>query len=513
MKVLSIDCGTQSLRAVIFSDKGEVLAKTNVEYDPPYISRGVDNAEQDPEFYWKALCKATKKLRQDAPSHFSEIEGVSLTTQRSTVVVLDKYGKPVRNAVLWLDQRLAPGRPNFKFWENLAFSIIGMKDAAHKAWRRSLANYMRVKEPELWRRVDKYLLLSGYLNYKLTGLFVDSVASQVGYIPFDYKHFRWYENLHHYKWRMFGIERHMLPSLVEPTTVIGHITREASGETGLPEGLPVIASGADKMCETLAVGCLSPEVASISLGTTATIETTTNKYIEVIPFMPPYPSLIPGKYTPEVAIFRGYWLLSWFKREFAAHEVREAERLGISAEELLNQRLKSIPPGSEGLIVHPTWTPGLDKAFSRGAIVGFSDKHSRIHVYRALIEGINFGLMEGLELIQRKTRIPVKKIGLSGGGALSDEICQITADMFGVTTYKIQTHDTSALGAAIACLVGLKRFKTFEEAVRNMVHVSSEFIPNRENHVRYDKIYNRIYKKLWRSMNGLYGELRKLETK
>lgn len=509
-KVLSIDCGTQSLRALIVSETGEVLARAKVEYDPPYVSNGVDNAEQAPEFYWRALCTASKILRDRAPKYFSDILAVTVTTQRSTVVVLDDEGRPVRNAVLWLDQRLAPGRPEFFWYENLGFTLVGMREAAHKAWRRSLANYMRRCEPELWSRVHKYLLLSGYLTYKLTDRFVDSVASQVGYIPFDYRRFRWYEDPGYYKFRMFGVPRERLSELVWPGEPLGRVTLRASTESGIPEGLPVIASGADKMCETLGVGVTDSTKASISLGTTATIETTTDKYVEVLPFMPPYPSLVPGKYTPEVGIFRGYWLLSWFKKEFAQHEVREAEKLGTSAEELLNRRLREIPPGSEGLIVHPTWTPGLDKAFSRGAIVGFSDKHTRIHIYKAIIEGINFALLEGLEKIERKTKTKVRRIGLSGGGALSSEICQITADMFGVPTYRVQTHDTAALGASIAAFVGLGVYSSFQEAVERMVHVSEEFEPNPVNTKRYRKIYRRVYKELWGSLNGLYKELKRL---
>ena len=511
MNILSIDCGTQSLRAIIFSSNGEMLAKVKVDYDPPYYSKDVDYAEQDPYFYWNTLCKATTQLSEMVPELFSSIIGVTLTTQRATTVVLDKHGEPVRNAILWLDQRLAQGRPNFTWLENLGFSIIGMKDAAEKAWRRSTANYMRQHEPELWSKVDKYLLLSGFLTYKLTDHFVDSVASQVGYIPFDYKHNTWFENPKHYKWRMFGIEREKLPDLVKPTELLGYITKEAAAQTKLREGLPVIAAGADKMCETLAIGCFSPDVGSISLGTTATIETTFEKYIEILPFMPPYPSIVPDRYNPEVEIFRGYWLISWFMNELAEHEVIEAREMGIPAEDLLDRRLQNIPAGSEGLIVHPTWTPGLDKAFSRGAIIGFSDKHTRIHIYRALIEGVNFGLIEGKELIEKKTKVQMKKIGISGGGAVSDEICQITSNMFGVPVYRVQTSETSSLGAAIAGCIGLKEYPDVETAVKSMVHISKQFVPDLNEHSTYKKIYTDIYKELWQTMKPLYYKISKLK--
>lgn len=506
LNVLSIDCGTQSLRAIIFSANGEILASEKVEYEP-YYSLDIGWAEQSPDVFWNALCRATQSLGTNHPEHFRKIEAITLTTQRATVVVVDKEGKTLRDAIIWLDEREAKGRPNLTFLENFAFSIIGMKQTAHMAWRRSKANYLRESEPRVWEKVDKYLLLSGYLTYKLVGEFVDSKASQVGYIPFDYKRKEWISNPRHFKWRLFGIEREKLPRLVEPTEVLGYITKKASEETGFREGLPVIAAGADKQCETLAMGCFSPETANISLGTTATIQTTTYKYIEPLPFMPSYPSIIPGKYNPEVGVFRGYWLISWFKKEIAQHEVKEAERLGVSPETLLNQRLRSVPAGSEGLMLQPTWTAGLDKPFSRGSIIGFSDKHTRIHIYRAIIEGINYALMEGLQNIERKTKVKVKRIGLSGGGSNSEEISQITADMFGVPTYKVQTNETSALGAAIAGFVGLKAYNSVEEAIKYMVHITKEFYPNYQIHQIYKEYYDEVYCKTWEALEPLYKKL------
>ncbi|MCX7653932.1 MAG: FGGY-family carbohydrate kinase [Fervidobacterium sp.] len=506
LSILAIDCGTQSLRAIIFSQKGEILAFQRFEFEP-YYSLQIGWAEQSPDVFWNALCRATNMLSHKYPEIFKTIEALSLTTQRATIVVVDKEGKPLRDAFIWLDEREAKGKPNLTFLEHIAFSLTGMKQAAYMAWRRSKANYLKQNELELWKKVHKYLLLSGYLTYKLVGDFVDSKASQVGYIPFDYRKREWISNSKHFKWRLFGVEREKLPNLVEPTNILGYITKQASEQTGLKQGLPVIAAGADKQCETLAVGCISPEIASISLGTTATIQTTVDQYIEPIPFMPSYPSVLPGRYNPEIGVFRGYWLISWFKKEIAHAETKEAQKLGLTVEALLNQRLKSIPIGSEGLMLQPTWTAGLDKPFSRGAIIGFSDKHTRIHIYRAIIEGINYALFEGLENIQRKTKVRVKKIGLSGGGSNSDEIAQITADMFGIPTYKVQTNETSALGAAIAGFVGLGCYSSFEEAITNMVHTTKTFYPNYENHHIYKEYYDKIYKRIWNSLGHLYQKI------
>ena len=122
------------------------------------------------------------------------------------------------------------------------------------------------------------------------------------------------------------------------------------------------------------------------------------------------------------------WLISWFKKEFAEKEVEQAKLQGTSAEELLNKRLKEIPAGCDGLLFQPYFTPNVTMPSARGAIIGFSDQHTRIHIYRAIIEGINFALIEGMKLLEKRSGHAFEEIRLAGGGSQSDEICQITAD-------------------------------------------------------------------------------------
>jgi len=105
----------------------------------------------------------------------------------------------------------------------------------------------------------------------------------------------------------------------------------------------------------------------------------------------------------------------------------------------------------------------------------------------------------------------MKKIGISGGGAVSDEICQITSNMFGVPVYRVQTSETSSLGAAIAGCIGLKEYPDVETAVKSMVHISKQFVPDLNEHSTYKKIYTDIYKELWQTMKPLYYKISKLK--
>ena len=183
--VLAIDNGTQSVRALVFDLHGELVAKSKVEIEP-YFSEQPGWAEQHVEYFWDRLCEACHGLWPQLDFPLSAIKSVALTTQRATVVNLDADGRPLRPAIVWLDQRLEDELPGMGLWGAL-LTLAGERETVRFFRRQAEANWIRNRQPDIWEKTDKLLLLSGYLSYRLTGKFVDSVASQVGYIPFDFK--------------------------------------------------------------------------------------------------------------------------------------------------------------------------------------------------------------------------------------------------------------------------------------------------------------------------------------
>ncbi len=506
--ILAIDCGTQSLRALLFSPTGDLLAKAQEIY-VPYVSRQPGWAEQDPEIYWSALCKACSRLRRDHRDHFARIAGVGLTSQRNSMINVDRKGACLRPAIIWLDQRKA--RPAFASGRLLkkGLRLIKMDDFVAGIQSEGKCNWIRQQQPRIWEATYKYLQVSGYLNYRLTGRFADSTASQIGHMPFNYKKMRWARKLE-LSARLFPVEREKLPELVAPGDVLGTITPQAADRTGVPPGVPVIACGSDKGCETLGSGIIDQKTASLSFGTTATVQTTSRTYFEPIRFMPPYPAPLPGHYNPEVEIFRGYWMITWFKNEFAYQEVLEARDKGVPAEEVLNRLLVQTPPGAMGLMVQPYWGPGLTIPKAKGAMIGFGDIHTRAHVYRAVIEGLGFALYDGLGKIQKAGGVKIEKAAVSGGASKSSEICKITANIFNLPMVKGRTHETSGLGAAIITAVGLGIHSSFEEAVGQMVHVQRVFEPDAVHVALYRQLYRRVYQKIYKAMAPLYAEIKEI---
>jgi sugar (pentulose or hexulose) kinase len=506
--ILSIDAGTQSIRAGMVDMSGQIhtLVKTPIE---PYFSANPGWAEQEPDYYWKMLCETCRRLLGEAGDS-GRLAAATLTTQRGTYINVDRQGKALRPAILWLDIRKAstegildPGFVSFLKGAKLLDIVI-------YAVQYCRSNWIQQNEPDIWKKTHKFLGVSGFLTHRLTGEFRDSAGGIVGTMPFDVKTFNW-ASKDQLLWRLFPVEDEKLPELVKPGDLLGHITEKAAKETGIPMGLPLIAASNDKACEILGAGCLNPDTACVSFGTIATINSQIQDYVELRPLMAPYASAIPLQFYTEVGVTRGFWMVSWFKQEFGFQEQLQAKKSGVQPEELFEDLIREVPPGSMGLVLQPNWTPGPEIAtYAKGAVIGFGDIHKRPHLYRAIIEGILFALKEGAELTQEKNGVPMTRVMASGGGSQSKAVMQITADVFGLPAQRPHTHETSVVGAAIDAAVGLKRYPDFERAVAAMTRVRDVFEPIKENVELYEKLYRHVYLKMYKKLLPLFKEIQKI---
>ncbi len=508
--ILSIDAGTQSVRAVLFNLKGNIvdIVKTKIK---AFFSNKPGWAEQNPEYFWEKLSETSQKLLSKNLEYKERIVAVTLTTQRGTVINLDKFGKPLRPAIIWLDQRQAKKTNKLSRLDMLILRIVNMKESVIHAVKNAECNWIMQNQKEIWKKTDKYLFLSGYLTYKLTGKFKDSIGNIVGYMPFDYKKKEWTSKTHR-NYKMFPVEQSMLPELVKPSEILAHISTEASKETGIPVGLPLFAAASDKASEVLGSGVIEDNVACLSYGTTATVQTTMKKYKEIIRFFPPYPSAVPNYFNTEIMIYRGFWMVDWFKKQCGHLETIQAKEQGKNPEELFDKLIDEVPPGSMGLTLQPYWSPGvkIPGTEAKGAIIGFGDVHTRAHIYRSIIEGLAYSLKDGLQRTERRTKVKIKKLLISGGGSQNKNVLQLTSDIFNIPVEKPHTHETSALGAAISAAVGMKYYPDYKTAVKFMCRVSETYTPNQEVSKIYNNLYNKIYKRMYKKLQPLYHEIRNI---
>lgn len=507
--LLTIDVGTQSIRVALIDLEGNILdiAKTPIE---PYFSTHPGWAEQEPAYYWEKLCLTTRNLLGRTGKKKERIKGIALTTQRNTVVNVDEAGNPLRPAIVWLDQRLADSSRLIPAVAGPLLKVANLRGFIENAVGNCESNWIRQNQPEIWDKTCKYLFLSGYFIFKLTGEFRESAGGNFGYLPIDNRTGGWAGRFD-IKWKLFPIEKEKLPEIVEITDELGKIMKKASEETGIPHGLPLIAAASDKACEILGSGCLVPETGCLSFGTTATVDLPAGKYVEIAPFYPPFPAAVPGEYYTEVNTMRGFWMVSWFREEFGFREKLLAEKEGIAPEDFFDDLVKDIPPGSEGLVLHPFWTPGpRDDTNMRGSIIGFTSAHTRAHLYRAILEGLIFSLRDGAFLLEKKNKVSLKELRVTGGGSRSDAAMRIAADIFGIPAIRTRIPDTSSLGAAMDAAVGLGYFSDCSGAVQAMVQEGETFEPERKSHELYSEIFEKVYSKIYDKLLPVFRDLSKI---
>jgi len=350
--ILTFDVGTQSTRGMLVNKTGDIEAIIQHTYKQAYYSKSKDWAEQRPDFYYEVICDIAKQLKEKYASLFERIIAVTTTVFRDSTLCLDENNQPLRDVILWLDKReIDSDEIPLPTLKKTLFKLVGVYDMVDTQHRQSVCNYIMSREKEIWDKTAKYVYLSTYINYKLSGKLIDSGANQIGHAPFSHKNGKW-ASASDLTRCIYDIPNEKLCELCDPGENIGGITKQCSDDSGIKIGTPVIVTGSDKGCETLGLSVISKNKAAVSFGTSATIQFSTKDYFEPQPFCPAYPAPIKGVYNPEYQVYRGYWMLTWFKNNFVKEsEIKEANDLGISIEEYFNRHLKDVDPGCDGLIL------------------------------------------------------------------------------------------------------------------------------------------------------------------
>lgn len=493
--LMGIDSGTQSTRVIIFDTVGNVVSKAVAKHEAPFFSDD-GGIYMDEKNIWEALCKASREAMMKFDGDKSQISGVGISPHNGTIFFMKNNGEHVMHPISYQDYRTAP--------------ISQMPESCPdwEAWQRtySRANLLKCIYPEKYEEVEKYASVGGYLGYMLTGQFVDTVSNTIGCMPLDRKNFSWEKR--DWVYECVGMKKEQLCDIFMPGTVMGHISKKAFEETGIPEGVPVVAGASDKQCEAFGAGAIEDKDAFISYGTEASLTFVSNDFHSMTKsnFFYTLLSTVPYQWHYTMPMARGYWLISWFRDNFSMDLSEMAEKYGVDGygiEDILTEQASKIKRGSEGLVIIPDWLAGRTRPHGKGMMIGFTAKHTRAHVFRALIEGIAMQLrMNGDALMEKINGLnKYEKIFVGGGGSRSDLSMQITADVFGVETMRAPYHETGSLGAAMCAGLGTGIFSTHKDAVEKMGGNKRQiFKPNKDAHKYYDEVYNNVFTKCYKTM-------------
>ena len=481
--VLGIDSSTTATKAILMDESGAVAGVASASYD--YETPRPLWTEQSPHLWWDGAVSAVRQVMGGTGVEASEIQAVGLTGQMHGSVLLDAAGDVVRPAILWNDQRTEQQCEEIRTRVGRERLIEITGNDALTGFTAPKLLWVQEKEPENWARVRHVLLPKDYIRFRLTDDYAVDVADGSGTILFDLADRTWSPEM----LGALDIDRALLPPTYEGPDVTGTITPGAAEITGLKAGTPVVAGGGDQSANAIGVGAVAPGVVALSLGTSGVVfATTEGPAIESDGRVHAFCHAAPGRWHMMGVMLSAAGSLRW---------LRDALDPGRPFEDLVDGAAE-VPAGSDGLLFLPYLTgertPHPDP-FARGAFVGLTIRHDLRHLTRAVLEGVAFGLKDGLDLMVASGLTPPAQIRASGGGTRSRLWCQILADVLGAEIAIVPTEEGAAYGAAILAAVGAGWFPSVEEATERVVTVEPVATPTedvglyREAHAAYQGLY------------------------
>lgn len=490
--LLGVDIGTSSSKGVLCTPDGEVLASAVVAHDTSFPRPGW--AEHDADaIWWTELVAICHKLTS-GPFSAADIGGVAVSAIGPCLLPLDASGAPLRPAILYgIDTRATAEIEllNDQCGQQAILDLSGVALTSQTVGPKIL--WLRRNEPDLFARTAMVHSASDYLVYKLTGEHVMDFHTATYLAPlFDRQRMAWDD-----RFADAVIELDRLPRLGYASEIAGHITPRASAETGLPVGTPVTFGTIDVAAESLSVGITDPGDTMVMYGSTMFLLSLVEAPVPdprmwTLPYSLPEPRVVAGGMATSGLITQ------WF-RNVAARDLQQIEREGgENAFSQLAAEALSIPAGAEGLICLPYFagerTP-LHDADARGMFAGLTLRHTRAHLYRAILEGVGYGARHNLDVMAEMGAAPIRCVAV-GGGAQNDLWLQIVSDITGITQHIPERTMGASYGDAF--LSGLATGLVSGPEVLNdsWVRIDRQITPNPAYTALYDHQYE-IYRSLY----------------
>lgn len=454
--LVGVDCGTQSAKVVVYDTAGNAVARGQHVLRPMSRPRHGVAIHPDDDL-WTSIAAASREAMGEFAGDTGDIVGVGLCPIRCCKAFLEADGSLVEPVISWMDDR--------------AYQPYLPDDASLRYATTA----------------------SGYLAHRFTGQFRDSAANNILLQwPIDTDTWQWSNDPALYQ--QFGVTRAMLLELQMPGDVIGGVTAEAAEATGIPVGVPVVATANDKAVEMLGSGLLSETTALVSLGTyiAAMVHGHVNRKAPTH-FWTNF-ACIPNRYLYEsTGVRRGMWTLTWFLDLLGDEVAERATSLGLSREEYIEREAALVPAGSDGLMTVLDWLAPTDKPFRKGMMLGFDARHSRGHVYRSILESIALTLKHHVDAMCDELGISLEEIVVSGGGSSSALFMGIFADVFGIPASRSVDGGGASLGAAMCAAVAAGVHPDIETAAARMAKTRESFSPDPANGAVYQRMSQTVY--------------------
>lgn len=498
--MLGVDIGTTSTKAVLFSEKGEVIQQENIGY--PLHTPDISTAEQDPEEIFRAVLQAMSNIMNNQTE--KKLSFVSFSSAMHGVIAMDEHDRPLTPCITWADNRSEQWAHKIKaelngqeVYKRTGTPIHPMSPLTKIAW-------IVHDRPEIASKAKKYVGIKEYVFKKFFDRFaVDhSLASAMGMM-----------NLRTLKWdeealRIAGVTPAQLSELVPTTTSFTGCDPDLARKIGIDPQTPFIIGASDGVLSNLGVNAIRKGEIAVTIGTSGAIRTIidkpqTHEKGRIFCY-----ALTEKHWVIGGPVNNGGMVLRWIRDEFASSEVETAKRLGIDPYDVLTKIAERVRPGADGLLFHPylagerapLWNPNV-----RGSFFGLTMSHKKEHMIRAALEGVIYGLYTVFLALTEVMDGPVTRIQATGGFARSEVWRQMMSDIFASEVIVPESYESSCLGACILGLYATGKIDSFE-IVSEMVGSTHRHTPNEEATKEYRRLLP-IFISLSRALEEEYAQI------
>jgi xylulokinase len=474
--LMGIDLGTSSLKVLIVDVEGNVKAESSRSYqfDSPYTGY----AEQEGDTWWGACRDALREALSALDCPAAEVKAIGFSGQMHGLVALDKENRVIRPVILHCDTRSG------EQVQEINAILEGKKlrnsqyNAVYTGFLLTSLVWLREKEPENYSRIYKAALPKDFLKLKLCGEIATDYSDASGTLAFDVEKLCWSSEV----LDALDVPLSFFPPCFASDYPVGRVTKATAVETGLAEGTIVVNGGADQIMQMAGNGAIQNGQATVNIGTSGMVCFQTNRPIH-------NPAFSTNLFC---AHQKGHWLLMGAMISAGLSFKWISGLLGDKDYRKLDAEIAELTPGSGGLLFLPYLNgercPNMDPNLS-GAFLGLNLDTRRVHLARAVMEGVTYTLTQCMEVCSG-LGLSFNELIASGGGAQSPVWLQMQADIYNVPLKTTVLQEQASIGAAAVAGSGAGIFSSISEACSALVkYKDTLWLPDPSRHQIYEEYY------------------------